>query len=57
MLKQKVYFYTVMKEEPQEPSRARKWSRRAGILAFMFFLGKGLLWLGALILGAYYTLN
>jgi len=37
-------------------SRARKWTKRAGIVAFIFFLGKGLLWLGA-ILAAYYALK
>ncbi|HEV7701557.1 MAG TPA: hypothetical protein VGO43_15105 [Pyrinomonadaceae bacterium] len=25
---------------------ARRWTKRAGIIAFVFFLGKGLLWLG-----------
>jgi len=35
---------------------ARKWTKRAGIIAFIFFLGKGLIWLGA-IAGVYYTLN
>ena len=47
---------------PQEPENkrtcpARKWTRRAGIIAFLFFLGKGLAWLGVLAAGAYYTLN
>ena len=44
-------------EEPKPASNtARKWTKRAGIVAFIFFLGKGLLWLGAL-LAAYYTLK
>lgn len=36
---------------------ARKWIKRAGIIAFVFFLGKGLVWLGLAATGAYYTLN
>lgn len=36
---------------------ARKWTKRAGIIAFLFFLGKGLIWLGALAAGAYYAFN
>ncbi len=36
---------------------ARKWTKRAGIIAFLFFLGKGLFWLGLLAVGAYYSLN
>jgi hypothetical protein len=35
---------------------ARSWTKRAGIIAFLFFLGKGLIWLGAAIAGAYYAL-
>ena len=47
-----------MQEEPLERTiAARKWTKRAGIIAFIFFLGKGLLWLGAIALGAYYTLQ
>jgi len=47
---------------PQEPENkrtcpARKWTKRAGIIAFLFFLGKGLAWLGVVVAGAYYTLN
>jgi len=44
----------------QEPKKmvcpARKWTKRAGIIAFLFFLGKGLIWLG-LAVGAYYTVS
>ena len=45
----------------QEPEKkmtcpARKWTKRAGIIAFLFFLGKGLAWVGAIV-AAYYTLN
>jgi hypothetical protein len=36
---------------------ARKWAKRAGIIAFLFFLGKGLIWLGLLAAGAYYAIN
>ena len=47
-----------MQEVPYEKScPARKWTKRAGIIAFLFFLGKGLVWLGLLAAGAYYSLN
>ncbi len=36
---------------------ARKWTKRAGLIAFLFFLGKGLAWLGVVAAGAYYSLN
>ncbi|HQX55237.1 MAG TPA: hypothetical protein PLP07_04875 [Pyrinomonadaceae bacterium] len=36
---------------------ARKWTKRAGIIAFLFFLGKGLVWLGIIAAGAYYSFN
>ncbi|MFN2501829.1 MAG: alanyl-tRNA synthetase [Pyrinomonadaceae bacterium] len=36
---------------------ARKWTKRAGVVAFIFFLGKGLVWLGVAAAGAYYALN
>ena len=36
---------------------ARKWAKRAGIVAFLFFLGKGLVWLAVIAAGAYYALN
>ena len=46
---------------PEEPTKqkgpARKWTKRAGIIAFILFLGKGLLWLGMAAAGAYYTFN
>lgn len=45
----------------EEPTKrtcpARKWTKRAGIIAFLFFLGKGLVWLGIAAAGAYYTFN
>ena len=41
-----------MTGEPEKTeSTARKWTKRAGIIAFLIFLGKGLLWLGLLIAG------
>lgn len=36
---------------------ARKWTKRAGIIAFVFFLGKGLVWLGVAVAGAFYALH
>jgi hypothetical protein len=54
-------YYWYLKRMEQEPRKrvcpARKWTKRAGIIAFLFFLGKGLIWLGVLAAGAYYTLN
>ena len=41
----------------QKKCPARKWAKRAGIVAFLFFLGKGLVWLGLLAAGAYYALS
>jgi hypothetical protein len=56
--KQKSYFCNVMQEDPKKRiCPARKWTKRAGIIAFLFFLGKGLVWLGVAAAGAYYTLN
>ena len=47
-----------MTGEPEKTeSPARKWTKRAGTIAFLFFLGKGLVWLGAIAAGAYYTFN
>lgn len=47
-----------MTEQPsQKKCPARKWVMRAGIIAFLFFLGKGLIWLGLLAAGAYYALS
>ena len=55
---QKRYFVNVMPDEPKKlVCPARKWTRRAGIIAFLFFLGKGLAWLGVIAAGAYYSLN
>jgi len=41
-----------MNENPE-----RKWAKRAGVVAFLFFAGKGLVWLGVAAAAAYYTLN
>ena len=47
-----------MQEAPNKKTcPARRWTKRAGIIAFFFFLGKGLLWLGVAAAGAYYTFN
>jgi len=47
-----------MQEDPaKRKCPARKWTKRAGIIAFILFLGKGLLWLGLAAAGAYYTFN
>jgi len=47
-----------MQEEPlKRRCPARTWAKRAGIIAFLFFLGKGLIWLGVIAAGAYYTFN
>ncbi len=47
-----------MQEEPlKRRCPARLWVKRAGIIAFLFFLGKGLIWLGVIAAGAYYTFN
>ena len=47
-----------MNESPESGgSTAEKWTKRAGIIAFLFFLGKGLVWLGIAAAGAYYALN
>lgn len=49
---------TSKSEEPKiQKCPARKWTKRAGIIAFLFFLGKGLVWLGVAAAGAYYTFN
>lgn len=47
-----------MQDEPKKKKcPARKWTKRAGYIAFLFFLGKGLVWLGVAAAGAYYALN
>ena len=47
-----------MEQKPEEMAfPPRKWTKRAGLIAFLFFLGKGLVWLGIAAAGAYYTFN
>ena len=47
-----------MQNEPgKKKCLARKWTKRAGIIAFAFFVGKGLVWLGVAVAGAYYALH
>ena len=47
-----------MQEEPKKRNcPARKWTRRVGLVASLFFLAKGLVWLGLAAAGAYYALN
>jgi hypothetical protein len=41
-------------ERPAEASKYGKWTKRAGIITFLFFLGKGLVWLGVALAGAYF---
>jgi hypothetical protein len=53
-----VTFLIVMNDAPDKGTfTASKWTKRAGIIAFLFFLGKGLVWLGIAAAGAYYALN
>jgi len=48
----------VLKDETKTRAcPAVKWTKRAGLIAFLFFLGKGLVWLGVIAAGAYYTLK
>lgn len=47
----------MQEEQAKKTCPARKWTKRAGIIAFLFFLGKGLVWLGIAAAGAYYAMN
>jgi len=47
---------TVQDRQPEQQSRS-VWTKRAGIIAFLFFLGKGLAWLGLAVAGAYFSFN
>ena len=50
--------YYAMETEPNKKTcPARNWTKRAGIIAFFFFLGKGLVWVGLAAAGAYYAIN
>jgi hypothetical protein len=44
-------------ELPKKRCPAREWTKVAGIVAFLFFLAKGLVWLGIAAAGAYYALS
>lgn len=47
-----------MNEKPQNRKcPARKWTKRVGLVASLFFLAKGLIWLGLVAASAYYTFN
>ena len=47
-----------MLNEPDKKRRVtRNWTRRVGLVASLFFLAKGLVWLGLLAAGAYYSLS
>lgn len=47
-----------MQEDPQNRKcPARKWTKRVGLVASLFFLAKGLIWLGLVAAGAYYSLS
>ena len=48
---------TVQERQPQQESRSSVWTKRAGIIAFLFFLGKGLAWLGLAVAGVYFSFN
>jgi hypothetical protein len=39
-----------MEHEPKSPSRLKTWLKRLGIGGFLFFLIKGLVWLGVFFL-------
>jgi hypothetical protein len=46
-----------MQDDVSNTENSRRWTRRAGIIAFLFFLGKGLVWLGVAAAGVYYSVN
>ena len=47
-----------MQEQPKTRNcPARKWTKRVGLVASLFFLAKGLIWLGLVAASAYYTFN
>jgi hypothetical protein len=51
------YVEIVMQDHITTQNSARKWGKRAGIAAFLFFFLKGLVWLGVAVAGAYYALS
>lgn len=46
-----------MQDEPAKQKSALKWTKRFGLVAFLFFLIKGLLWLIVPAVIAYFALN
>lgn len=44
------------KEEPKTESGAKKWLKRVGVLGFLFFLIKGLVWI-AIGVAAYFSVT
>ena len=46
-----------MNDHTVTTTKARKWGKRAGIAAFLFFFLKGMAWLGIAAAGAYYAMN
>lgn len=47
----------MLNEPDKKRCPARKWTKRVGLVASLFFLAKGLVWLGLLAAGAYYSLS
>lgn len=46
-----------MEEFPRRTSPTAKWTKRVGLVAFLFFLIKGLLWLVIPAIIAYFSLK
>jgi len=46
-----------MEEFPRQTSPTMKWTKRVGVVAFLFFLIKGLLWLVIPAMIAYFSLK
>lgn len=44
-------------EHKDQPSRAVKWTKVAGIAATTFFVVKGLIWLGVIAAAAYLSIG
>ena len=47
----------MQKDSDKMKCPARKWTKRVGLVASLFFLAKGLVWLGLAATGAYYTIT
>jgi len=45
----------MQKDKSKMSCPARKWTKRLGIAGFLFFLFKGLIWLGVFAAGAYFA--